>query len=73
MYISKIQASDAQADDYFGYSVAVSDNRIVVGASEEDTTATDAGSVYIFNNFYNNVQDIAATVYRKTGISLKLT
>jgi mRNA-degrading endonuclease HigB of HigAB toxin-antitoxin module len=30
--LAKIQASDAQAGDYFGWSVAVSDTRIVVGA-----------------------------------------
>ena len=56
--LKKIQASDAEANDWFGYSVAVSDTRIVVGTSYEDTTATDAGSVYIFRNFHNDYDSI---------------
>jgi outer membrane protein assembly factor BamB len=36
-------------DDYFGYSVAVSGNTVVVGAYNDDTGATDAGSAYVFN------------------------
>ena len=56
--LAKIQASDAQAGDWFGQSVAVSDTRIVVGALYEDTTATDAGSVYIYKNFHNDYDSI---------------
>ena len=59
--LAKIQASDAQADDYFGYSVAVSDTRIVVGAYWEDTTATDAGSAYIFDINGNQLAKIQAS------------
>jgi hypothetical protein len=46
----KIQASDKQADDYFGTSVAVSGDgtKAVVGATFEDTGASNAGSAYIF-------------------------
>jgi len=58
--LKKIQASDAQASDYFGYSVAVSDTRIVVGTSYEDTTATDAGSAYIFDINGNQLAKIQA-------------
>jgi hypothetical protein len=36
--------------DYFGYSVAgVGSNRFVVGAYQDDTGATDAGSVYVYD------------------------
>ena len=56
--IAKIQASDAEADDQFGYSVAVSDTRIVVGAYLEDTGATDAGAAYICKNFHNDYDSI---------------
>jgi len=56
--LAKIQASDAEADDYFGYSVAVSDTRIVVGAYKEDTGATDAGAAYICKNFHNDYDSI---------------
>src|SRR5205823_6239789 len=34
---------------YFGYSVAVSGNTVVVGAHGDDTGAYDAGSAYVFN------------------------
>ena len=59
--IKKIQASDAQAYDYFGYSVAVSDTRIVVGAYFEDTTANNAGSAYIFDINGNQLAKIQAS------------
>ena len=58
--IAKIQASDIQSQDYFGYSVAVSDTRIVVGAYKEDTTATDAGSAYIFSPGFSPFGDLCA-------------
>ena len=50
----KIVASDRGTHDQFGYSVAISGGRAVVGArfEDEDTagnnTLTDAGSVYVF-------------------------
>jgi hypothetical protein len=47
---AKLTASDAASNDYFGYSVSISDdgNTAVVGASQEGTTASLAGSAYIF-------------------------
>ena len=59
--LKKIQASDAEADDRFGQSVAVSDTRIVVGAYLEDTTASEAGSVYIFDINGNQLAKIQAS------------
>ncbi len=53
----KIVASDRAYQDYFGYSVSISDNYIIVGAYSEDENASGsdtksaAGSAYIF---YNN-------------------
>ena len=46
----KIQASDIQAGDYFGYSVSLSSdgNTALIGAYREDTVDTDAGAVYVF-------------------------
>ncbi len=35
--------------DYFGYSVAISGSRIVVGADYDDTVAANAGSAYVFD------------------------
>ena len=45
----KLMASDAQADDYFGYSVAISGNTAIVGAYAEDTGGSSAGAAYIFD------------------------
>jgi hypothetical protein len=59
--LAKIQASDAEAGDIFGWSVAVSDTRIVVGARGEDTTATNTGSVYIFDIDGNQLAKIQAS------------
>jgi sulfur relay (sulfurtransferase) DsrC/TusE family protein len=36
-------------NDQFGYSVAISGTRVVVGATRDDTGATDAGSVYVYD------------------------
>ena len=44
----KIQASDAQADDSFGGGVSLSGDYLAVGARQEDTGGSQAGSVYIF-------------------------
>ncbi len=46
--IAKLQADDPEAQDGFGISVAIDGEYIIVGAAEEDTTATDAGSAYLF-------------------------
>jgi hypothetical protein len=46
--VSKLVASDAEPIDWFGYSVAISGNRAVVGAHLEDTGRSDAGAAYIF-------------------------
>ena len=47
---AKIQASDKQAEDYFGWSVGISSdgNTAIVGAYFEDTGASNAGAAYIF-------------------------
>ena len=36
-------------NDQFGYPVAISGTRVVVGATRDDTGATDAGSVYVYD------------------------
>ncbi len=46
--IIKLTASDATAEDYFGYNVAISGDIAVVGAIYNDQSATDAGAAYIF-------------------------
>ncbi|HEY6802349.1 MAG TPA: Calx-beta domain-containing protein [Pyrinomonadaceae bacterium] len=45
----KLTAADGASGDRFGYSVAVSNNVVAVGAREDDTAAGgDAGSAYVF-------------------------
>ena len=44
----KLLASDAEAGDLFGTSVAISDNFAIIGANLEDTKGSNAGSAYIF-------------------------
>jgi hypothetical protein len=57
-----LKASNTGAGDWFGYSVAVSGDTVVVGAWEEDSNATgvngnqadnsapDAGAAYLFTS-----------------------
>jgi len=46
---AKLTASDAEADDNFGFGgLGISGDTVVIGAIEESTTATDAGAAYIF-------------------------
>ncbi len=46
--VRKLVASDAQTDDLFGVSVAISGDTIVVGACCEDTGGFSAGAAYVF-------------------------
>jgi hypothetical protein len=45
----KLIASDFASGDYFGFSVDVSADRIVVGSPLDDDPSDNAGSVYIFS------------------------
>ena len=45
---AKLTASDGAASDYFGYSLAVSGDRIVVGAYYDDDMGANSGSAYVF-------------------------
>jgi outer membrane protein assembly factor BamB len=44
-----------ESEDYFGSSVAVSGNTVVVGAYRDDTDATNAGSAYIYDATTGNL------------------
>ena len=49
---AKITASDGAdgaADDYFGYSIAISGDYAVVGASHDDCVGSNSGSAYIYD------------------------
>ena len=45
---AKLAASDGKAGDYFGYSVAVDGDTIVVGAYRHDKPRNDSGAAYVF-------------------------
>ncbi len=45
---TKLVASDGAAFDLFGQSVALSGDRLVVGAVRNDENGTDSGAVYVF-------------------------
>ena len=45
---AKLTASDGAAGDYFGYSVAVSGDTVVIGAYKDDDKGRDSGSAYVF-------------------------
>lgn len=47
--LETINNPEPSENDRFGNSVAVSGDRVVVGAHQDDTTAYDAGSVYVYD------------------------
>jgi hypothetical protein len=49
-HLKKILGSDTAADDAFGTSVSVSGRFIAVGSPNEDTAASNAGAVYIYED-----------------------
>ncbi len=44
----KIIASDGASNDFFGFSTAISDDRIVVGSPLDDDKASRSGAVYVY-------------------------
>lgn len=58
----KIMAADAQADDHFGLSVAISGDYAIVGAYFEDTGGSYAGAAYIFHRTGTNSWDTGVKI-----------
>ena len=46
---AKYTASDCRADAWFGGSVALSGDALLVGAQQDDDAAPNAGSAYVFD------------------------
>ena len=46
---TKLTAADAAAGDYFGFSVSVSGDTMVVGSALDDDDGPDSGSAYVFS------------------------
>ena len=59
---AKLTASDAAADDHFGWSVAVDGDNVVVGAYGNDDDGSDSGSVYLFTKPSGGWVDATETV-----------
>ena len=57
----KITASDGAADDWFGNSVAVGNDKIVVGAYWDDDNGSYSGSVYVYDLDGSNEVKITAS------------
>ncbi|PHS58789.1 MAG: hypothetical protein COB17_02255 [Sulfurimonas sp.] len=77
--VSKLQAKDIEINDYFGQSIDLSGDYIVVGANGEDEGANEAGAVYLFkkdsqNNIFELSKIIAsdASQNNKFGQSLSI-
>jgi hypothetical protein len=56
---AKLTASDAAANDYFGLSVSISSETVVVGAYENDDAGNGSGSAYVFK--YNGATWVEET------------
>ena len=72
----KLTASDGEAYDNFGISVAVSGGIVVIGASGDDGAAANSGSVYVFvkpasNGGWADWKDLADDA--KDALTAKLT
>ena len=59
--LAKITASDGAVGDNFGWSVAVGNNKIVVGAWRDDDNGSDSGSAYIYDLDGSNEIKITAS------------
>lgn len=68
--IAVLQASDAEADAYFGGSISVDGNKIAVGAYKDDSSGADSGSAYVFKiNITDDSVDEVVKVVAPAGSS----
>ena len=58
----KLIASDGAAGDYFGHSVSISGDNIVIGAYYDDDNGTNSGSAYLFTLSCSTSSTINLTV-----------
>ena len=45
----KLTASDGASEDLFGYGVAIGNNKVAVGAPNDDDNGSESGSVYLYD------------------------
>ena len=53
--MKKLSASDGKTDDYFGDSIAVADDVIIIGARHEDSRGNNAGAAYVFDQNFGGI------------------
>lgn len=58
---TKLMATGGEVDDQFGSSVAITGNRIVVGAYCDDDNGEDSGSAYVYEFINNTWQETKIT------------
>jgi len=46
--VAKLTAGDGAADDWFGWSVSIDGDTVVIGATGDDDDGSDSGSAYVF-------------------------
>lgn len=67
--LQELKAADGEANDFFGYSVAINDNYAIVGAYQEDNNGASAsdnsGAAYIFKKGVNGNNQEEWTQYQK--------
>jgi hypothetical protein len=49
--VAKLIAEDSASNDFFGFSIALSDDTAVIGALRDDDNGVDSGSVHVFTRF----------------------
>ncbi len=49
IYVTELLPDDGEQGDYFGWSVAVNENSVAVGAPHEDENGSSSGAVYLFH------------------------
>lgn len=57
--VAKLTASDGAWNDYFGCSVSMYENRIIVGAFSDDDDVENSGAAYIFEKFGGKWTEVA--------------
>ena len=62
---AKLKASDGEASDYFGYSVATDGNHTVVGAYGDDDRGQNAGAAYVFSSLNKKWQEKGKLIPRQ--------
>jgi hypothetical protein len=60
--VAILEPSDGNTEDYFGTSVSISGDVIVVGAPKNDLNGSDAGAAYVFEKPASGWTDMTETV-----------